>query len=294
MTTAAVAPASTPVVSKAVLQMGWDTYRKNAEPTGLFFGKLCYDYRASSEVVRGGTSFQSTLVELGIPKTTAYFWMGRYEESIGERRTFLGLTLVAKDTFSPDWYCTPIYDFHNSEMKLLRVVSKAANLSVLAVGDVVDISAVAAEEDADGVRLTHVKILRHTPVAKPVGEQTPVAPTSTNTSDVSTVAPIEDGDIPNGFDAAPAIEDDPAPKSNFNKAGTRGFENKETLNTFVRRLRAIVESSPNAPFAKTMEGAFNECDETEVQVVLSHLNQAIERLGEYHAKFDKKFARKKR
>jgi hypothetical protein len=99
--------------------------------------------------------------------------------------------------------------------------------------------------------------------------------------------------------AASAVEDDPerdaapAPKSNFNKEGTRGFEDKEAINLFVRRLRVIVESSPNAPFAKTMEDAFNECDETEVQVVLSHLNQAIERLGEYHAKFDKKFARKK-
>jgi len=84
VTTQATAP---PIVSKDDLLRAWDAYSKNAEPYGLTFGALCYQFRMSAEVVQGGTTFRETLAELNIPKSTAYFWMGRYEESIGLRES---------------------------------------------------------------------------------------------------------------------------------------------------------------------------------------------------------------
>jgi transposase-like protein len=47
---------------------------------GLEFGRLCYNFRKRSEVVQGGTTFKDTLARLDIPKSTAYFWIARYEE----------------------------------------------------------------------------------------------------------------------------------------------------------------------------------------------------------------------
>jgi hypothetical protein len=72
-------------VSKSQLKRGWEEYRRDAEPKGLAFGKLCYDFRTAAEVVQGGTSFRATLNELGIPKSTAYFWLQRHEIFLGLR-----------------------------------------------------------------------------------------------------------------------------------------------------------------------------------------------------------------
>ena len=55
------------------------------EKRGLAFGKALYEFRAASEVVSGGTTFRSTLDKLGIPHSTAYRWIAKYEESIGTR-----------------------------------------------------------------------------------------------------------------------------------------------------------------------------------------------------------------
>ena len=52
---------------------------------GLAFGQAMYEYRKTSEVVSGGTTFRSTLEKLAIPHATAYRWIVRYEESIGVR-----------------------------------------------------------------------------------------------------------------------------------------------------------------------------------------------------------------
>ena len=75
--------------TKADLKHGWETYRRNAEPHGLAFGKLCYDFRIHSEVVQGGTSFTQTLADLNIPRRTAYYWITRHEELIGVRQPAL-------------------------------------------------------------------------------------------------------------------------------------------------------------------------------------------------------------
>lgn len=58
---------------------------KQREKRGLQFGQALYEYREKSEVVQGGTTFRGTLDKLGIPHSTAYFWIARYEESMGTR-----------------------------------------------------------------------------------------------------------------------------------------------------------------------------------------------------------------
>lgn len=52
---------------------------------GVQFGMELYEYRACAEVVPGGTSFNSLLDELGVPHSSAYRWLAKYEESIGKR-----------------------------------------------------------------------------------------------------------------------------------------------------------------------------------------------------------------
>jgi transposase-like protein len=58
---------------------------KQLQKRGLAFGQAVSEYRAKSEVVQGGTSFRATLEKLNIPHSTAYFWIAKYEESIGAR-----------------------------------------------------------------------------------------------------------------------------------------------------------------------------------------------------------------
>ncbi|HXZ31452.1 MAG TPA: hypothetical protein VEH30_04165 [Terriglobales bacterium] len=70
---------------EAAVLSAWQDYKKNAEPRGLEFGRTVYELRKQSEVVQGGTSFKQTLTKLDIPHSTAYFWIARYEESIGKR-----------------------------------------------------------------------------------------------------------------------------------------------------------------------------------------------------------------
>jgi transposase-like protein len=52
---------------------------------GLAFGQAVFEFRQKSEVVQGGTSFRATLEKLNIPHSTAYFWIAKYEESVGTR-----------------------------------------------------------------------------------------------------------------------------------------------------------------------------------------------------------------
>jgi hypothetical protein len=64
-----------------VLVAAYQSLRKH----GLEFGRLCYNFRKRSKVVSGGTTFDSTLDKLDIPRSSAYRWIARYEESIGVR-----------------------------------------------------------------------------------------------------------------------------------------------------------------------------------------------------------------
>lgn len=50
---------------------------------GLNLGKQLYDLRAQAEVVQGGTTFDSTMKTLEIPRRTAYNWIKRYKVSAG-------------------------------------------------------------------------------------------------------------------------------------------------------------------------------------------------------------------
>jgi hypothetical protein len=74
-----VNPADPPIAEFEIRQ-AWEKYQ-TLEHHGLAFGKVCYEWRAKSEVVQGGTTFRKTLDKLGIPKSTAYYWISRYEES---------------------------------------------------------------------------------------------------------------------------------------------------------------------------------------------------------------------
>lgn len=54
---------------------------KQQEKRGLQFGQALYDLRLSSE----SRKFKFLLGRLGIPESTAYRWIARYEESLGTR-----------------------------------------------------------------------------------------------------------------------------------------------------------------------------------------------------------------
>jgi transposase-like protein len=69
-------------IAEFEIRQAWEKYQ-TLEHHGLAFGKVCYERRAKSEVVQGGTTFRKTLDKLGIPKSTAYYWISRHEESAG-------------------------------------------------------------------------------------------------------------------------------------------------------------------------------------------------------------------
>jgi len=75
---------------------------RQQEKKGLQFGQVVYEFRAKSEVVSGGTTFRSTLDKLGIPHATAYRWIARYEETIGERRKEISGPKIARRCATPD------------------------------------------------------------------------------------------------------------------------------------------------------------------------------------------------
>jgi hypothetical protein len=61
----------------------WAAYQQKAEPLGIDFGKACSELREKGEVVQGGTTFSRRLLELSIPRSTACWWIDRYETLIG-------------------------------------------------------------------------------------------------------------------------------------------------------------------------------------------------------------------
>ena len=57
---------------------------KRAEKYGLKFGEVCYGWQ--QKLTRQGTKgegLRPILDEVGIPKSTAYWWIDRYKESVG-------------------------------------------------------------------------------------------------------------------------------------------------------------------------------------------------------------------
>ena len=72
------------------LSVAWGTYRQSTIQhyrEGLDFGRVCYEWRAKYKAQGSHKSkgFDHLLVAIGIPKTTAYRWIRRYEMKNGLR-----------------------------------------------------------------------------------------------------------------------------------------------------------------------------------------------------------------
>jgi hypothetical protein len=80
------------------------------------------------------------------------------------------------------------------------------------------------------------------------------------------------------------LDDIPA-KSNFNPAGTRGYENKPAVNLFLRRLMAISACDNTSPFSSVAWDALRECDTVMAKDVVLGIDVAIKRLSEYRKQF---------
>jgi len=71
------------------LQEAWEKY-KAVEEYGIAFGKVCYKWHkwyVEEKKKDKGDRIRFMWKSLGIPHTTAYLWMEKYAESIGEGKT---------------------------------------------------------------------------------------------------------------------------------------------------------------------------------------------------------------
>jgi len=85
---------------------------QTVEKHGLAFGQRLYELRAQSfaQGHHHNTGFTGLLRQAGIPRRTAYFWINRYESSIGEdvtiprpeRFSYKGLLLEVLDGVTPE------------------------------------------------------------------------------------------------------------------------------------------------------------------------------------------------
>jgi hypothetical protein len=94
-----------PRTDEARIKVLWEAFCKaDAERSqrGLEFGHAMYELRQRSELVPGGTTFRRVIESLGIPHTTAYRWIARYEESIGVRQVEMGPVTIDRDITSAD------------------------------------------------------------------------------------------------------------------------------------------------------------------------------------------------
>lgn len=73
-------------IAKTAALVAWENYRIKAEPLGLAFGQRLYELRKDiSAQGRDGEGLCAWLDKVKIPRSTAYYWIQRYEISIGER-----------------------------------------------------------------------------------------------------------------------------------------------------------------------------------------------------------------
>ena len=73
------------------ISKAWQTY-KATEKYGLEFGRVCCEWRDKFKQKKTGpqskgTGFIPILEQTGIPTSTAYWWMERYEISVGKKQT---------------------------------------------------------------------------------------------------------------------------------------------------------------------------------------------------------------
>lgn len=76
--------------AKHALNVAWSSYRQSTiqhYKEGLDFGRVCHEWRAKykAQGSRKGKGFDHLLQTIGIPKTTAYRWIHRYEVKNGLR-----------------------------------------------------------------------------------------------------------------------------------------------------------------------------------------------------------------
>jgi hypothetical protein len=82
MTTAtALAPSTVSTTEEQAILAAYQKTKRH----GLEFGKLCYDYREKygAQGSHQGLGFEQLCTKLEIPRRTAYYWIAKYEESIG-------------------------------------------------------------------------------------------------------------------------------------------------------------------------------------------------------------------
>jgi transposase-like protein len=103
---------------------------------GIEFGRLCFNFRKRSKVVSGGTTFDSTLDKLDIPRSTAYRWIARYEESIGMREKSEPAPKKPVASF-PSVSPEPV-SFSTPEFDLSSVEESSVILSALAESPVIE------------------------------------------------------------------------------------------------------------------------------------------------------------
>lgn len=74
--------------SKAIAAIGaaWHTYQQT-EKYGLAFGQVCCEWRTKFKAQgKKGQGLLPVLEQVGIPISTAYWWMERYEISVGTKQ----------------------------------------------------------------------------------------------------------------------------------------------------------------------------------------------------------------
>jgi hypothetical protein len=78
--------------AKREVSTAWEQYKQSTIKRfkdGLEFGRACHEWQAKfkAQGSHNGEGFEHLLEHLGIPKTTAYRWIKRYEAKIGLRAT---------------------------------------------------------------------------------------------------------------------------------------------------------------------------------------------------------------
>ena len=68
------------------LQSAWNAYQKMTEKHGLELGRVCHELRVKFKAQgKKGQGLRPILDKVGIPRSTAYWWMERYEINAGLR-----------------------------------------------------------------------------------------------------------------------------------------------------------------------------------------------------------------
>ena len=88
------------------LRQAW----QNSERHNLEFGRVCYKWREhlSSQGSRSNEGLRPYLDEVGIPASTAYYWIEKYEISIGTKVPKVAVPLPEKDLDAIKANCKPM------------------------------------------------------------------------------------------------------------------------------------------------------------------------------------------